>query len=181
LAGCSSDDAGEDGAPAVDTTAADAEEDTTESLPGVSCELACKRAPKCEATLTDEAGCLVNCNQADDPGQYACCIQYASNCGEVGQCITGLKTTCEPDGEPWSPIPMFGECECSDGTSMPDVQRECKETAPDHRCETGTCIKPRGEPLPGFCAVDCTDNADACPPDTKCQTTPQSWYCKPAP
>ena len=159
--------------------AEDVVEDTQTGLPGVSCELACKRAPRCAEFSVTEADCLALCQQNEDPETYACCIQYASDCIRVASCIDGSNRTCQPEGSPWTPLEMFDECTCGDPNNPTPKIQECKSSAPDHPCPAGAvCLKAANQEN-AQCVIACTMMAEKCPEDMTCTTTPKTWYCKP--
>lgn len=144
----------------------------------VSCDNACKRVPKCAPELSAEADCLANCAKAADPHAYACCVQYADGCAKVQACIQGGAPTCDATGEPWVPIPIFGECPCGDPKAPTPFDKECKATGTDTQCATEACLKLVNSHDPPFCAIECTQKPTVCPPGTKCTETPRSWYCR---
>lgn len=146
----------------------------------VSCENACRRAPRCEAALVTEADCLALCNKAEDSYEYACCLQYAKNCDRVRACLDGTDLTCAPaeGAAPWIELALLDRCECGEGDTPKTA--ECKETGPDHPCPVGSvCLKPVNDETWPFCAVECTMNAGACEAPLGCETTPKTWYCAP--
>ena len=149
----------------------------------ISCAMACKRAPRCEEALTTELDCLKNCDEHTDyesSYEYACCIQYASGCAAVKDCIQGLGK-CKPEGDPWVQLEMFAECACGDPSSPTPVGKECKSTSPDHPCPSpAICLKPPNDPNPAFCAIECTQNGPVCKEhgNLYCEVTPKFWYCK---
>lgn len=160
--------------PADDAVAPDSGDRTTGPI---RCENACKRAPRCSPDLVTEADCVAICQQDDDPQTYACCIQYADNCAAVESCITGTNRVCDPQGEPWVPLSELQECTCGLPDEPTPKSAECKESAPDHPCLTGMCLKPVNWDLPPFCATDCTGNAGACKAPLTCEDTPKTDYC----
>ena len=54
----------------------------------------------------------------------------------------------------------------------------CGETAPDHQCVTGLCLKPINSDAIPFCTIDCTDNTSLCEAPLVCEKTPRPWYCR---
>ena len=144
----------------------------------VRCENACKRQPACTPEVTTEADCLAVCTKEPDPHKYACCLQYAADCAAVKACTDKTNFVCEPKGQPWLPIPLFGECLCGDPEKPTPRLSECKASSIDSPCESGVCFKPVSSDDPAFCAVECTLDPKACPAGTKCKETPKTWYCK---
>ena len=116
------------------------------------------------------------CNKETDPALYACCIQSAKTCAGVEQCTSKTNLVCDEEAELWVPIAILEPCECGGGQAI-DANKECKATGPDHRCETGVCLKPVNNPGAPFCTIDCTNAPDKCPESMKCQDTPKTWYC----
>lgn len=170
------------GPPTVDVAAADANEGGLP--PEVSCENACKRAPRCEGSLVDEAGCQNICQEHTAPSEYACCIQYADDCDTVRGCLTETALTCDPaEGQqPWVPLELFDTCSCGADDSV--FSKECKSQGPDNPCPKGAvCLKLVNSDKAPFCAVECTFKAESCDFDETlaCETTPKSWYCKKKP
>ena len=177
---------GSDDDPAADTTEASTDqdgvaEDVEEVDPRISCENACKRAPRCEQALVTEADCLALCAKAEPyetPFDYACCLQFAEGCAEVKACLEGFGS-CEPKGEPWVQLTMFDACPCGDPDNPTPATHDCKSTAPDHPCPPTTiCLKPPNSSQPPFCAIECTQKAPVCGDDLTCEVTPKFWYCK---
>ena len=156
-------------------------DDTDVGNPLISCEVACRRAPRCEEALVTEKDCLALCAKATPYAseyEYACCLQFAEGCAEVKACLEGFGS-CDEKGEPWVELEMFDDCECGDPDNPTPDTHDCKSTAPDHPCPPPTiCLKPPNSSSPPFCAIDCTQNAPKCGDDLKCEVTPKFWYCK---
>jgi hypothetical protein len=174
--GCSSDDEGS--APTTQDATSAGTTDGTEPPSDITCANACARAPRCAAELVSEADCNALCEAADSPDDYACCLQYASGCAEVKACVDGSNPSCTPEGDPWVPLEMFENCSCAaEDDNAPLAQ--CLETGPDVACPpAASCFKPANSTKSAFCAVDCTNNAPACPEGTACEKTPKNWYCR---
>mgnify|MGYP001808800600 CR=1 FL=1 len=142
----------------------------------ISCANACKRQPLCTPDLVTEQDCLAVCNAEEDPTLYACCIQSAKTCAGVEQCTNKSNLVCDETAELWIPIGILEECQCGDQESIA-ANKECKATGPDHRCETGVCLKPVNYARAPFCTIDCGTAPDQCPASMKCQDTPKTDYC----
>ena len=167
------------GPPVTDVAADDADEGGLP--PEVNCANACKRAPRCEGALVDEAGCNKICQEHAEPAEYACCLQYADGCAAVKGCLTETALTCDPtEGQkPWVPLELFDTCSCGADDSI--FSKECKSQGPDNPCPEGAvCLKLVNSDKPPFCAIECTMHAENCDFDdtVTCETTPKSWYCK---
>ena len=143
----------------------------------ISCENACKRAPKCAEALVTEEDCLALCNEDANPHTYACCIQYAEGCASVQKCINGNFTKCTLEGDPWVPLQLFDVCKCGDPNKPTPKNAECINVDHDSPCETGVCMKPVVSTVEPFCAIRCGNNYGDCPPGLKCESTAKSDYC----
>jgi hypothetical protein len=171
-AGCGNGKSDEDTTPAPTDVASDT---TLSSL--ISCDNACKRQPLCAPDLVTEQDCLAVCNSERDPSLYACCIQTAITCSAVEDCTSKANVVCDDSVEPWVPIPNLEECVCGEPGIPTPANKECIATGPDHRCETGVCLKPVNTPNAPFCVIECTNAPDKCPESMKCTMTPKTWYC----
>jgi len=143
----------------------------------INCENACKRIPKCQDDLGTEADCLALCNADSDSRKYACCIQYADNCADVGKCITKSKFVCDESGTAWIPGEMFDKCACGDPPGSTPIYQECVREGGDTTCATGLCLKPPNKPA-AFCAVECHPDTNPCEKPLVCEETPKKNYCK---
>ncbi len=125
-----------------------------------------------------EKDCLALCTGDADPATYACCIQYASGCATVKNCVQNVGRACNASGAPWVAKPAFATCECGDPTLPNYKLEECKASAVDHPCETGLCYKPNNSADLAFCTWDCTTAPKTtCPAGTHCVDAPRTWYC----